>query len=121
MTFGTIPYDPYTIVDTKYELEQEDALEIKMRDQESGTGTRAAGLEMRNKVMNLLTAKPDYPLYIDWQDVPVISSSFADEFIAKLYLRLGKEKFEQLIRHTKINTLVSQLIAKAIAERVAST
>jgi anti-sigma regulatory factor (Ser/Thr protein kinase) len=121
LTFGAVPYDSYTIVDAKYELQQEDALEIKMRDQQSGTGTRAAGMEMRNKVINLLTAKPDYPLYIDWQEVSIISSSFADEFIAKLFLRLGKEKFEQLISHTHIDPLISQLIAKAIAERVAST
>ena len=41
-------------------------------------------------VLNLLMAKPDYPLYIDWQETTIIASSFADEFLGKLFVELGK-------------------------------
>lgn len=117
LTFGSVPYVPYTIIDAHYELPDEDALLIKMQEEAIGTGSRAAGREMHTKVLNILGAKPGYPLYIDWQNVSVIASSFADEFIGKLYVKQGKIKFEQTIRNIQMNALVAQLIEKAIAER----
>jgi hypothetical protein len=121
LTFGAVPYAPYNIVDAKYELEEEeDALAIRMTDQNSGTGTRAAGVEMRLKVLNLIAAKPGYRLYIDWQDLPVIASSFADEFMGKLFLKLGEEEFGLIIKHLNLKPLVRQLIEKAISERTAN-
>ena len=117
LTFGAVPYAPYNIVDAKYELEEEEALAIRMIDQNSGVGTRAAGMEMRLKVLNLIAAKPSYRLYIDWQDLPVIASSFADEFMGKLFVKMGKAEFESIIKHLHLKPLVRQLIEKAISER----
>ena len=117
LTFGAIPYTIYNIVDAKYEMEDEDALYIAMRDEEAGTGTRAAGKEMHTKVLNLMKAKPGYPIIIDWKDIDIISSSFADEFIGKLFLKIGKKAFDTYIKNTKLMPLVSQLIDKAITER----
>jgi hypothetical protein len=74
---------------------------------------------MRIKLLNLIAAKPDHPIYLDWDNVTVVASSFADEFMGKLYLRLGKEKYDKKIRHVKIQPLIIQLIEKAIAERTA--
>ncbi|MBN9383570.1 MAG: DUF4325 domain-containing protein [Chitinophagaceae bacterium] len=119
LTFGTSPYVPYTIVDAKYELPTEEALLLKMDEQSMGTGSRSAGREMRTKLLNLIAAKPGYPIYLDWGHIPVIASSFADEFIGKLYVKIGKEPFEQTIRNIEIAPLVAQLIEKAIAERAA--
>lgn len=117
LTFGAVPYKKYTIVDAKYELEEEDALALWMSDQNIGTGTRAAGKEMRLKVLNLIAAKPGYLLYIDWQGVQVIASSFADEFMGKLFLKLGKADFERIVKNVHMSLLVKQLVEKAISER----
>jgi anti-sigma regulatory factor (Ser/Thr protein kinase) len=118
LTFGKTPYVPYTIVDAHYELQEEDALLLKMEDQETGTGSRAAGREMRMKALNLIAAKPGFPLYLNWNNITIIASSFADEFLGKIFVRLGKEKFEHTIKHLEIQPLVAQLIGKAIAERM---
>ncbi len=117
LTFGAIPYTSYNIVDAKYELENEDALLVLLVEEAPGTGTRAAGKEMRIKVLNLISAKPGYHIILDWQNVSVISSSFADEFLGKLFLKLGKSTFEQVIKNANMEPLVSQLIEKAITER----
>ena len=117
LSFGSFPYTPYNVVDAQYELEHENALLICMRDENLGTGTRQAGKEMRFKLQNLMEAKPEYPIYIDWQEISVIASSFADEFMGKLFVTLGKDRFERLIRNTNLDSLVAQLISKAITER----
>jgi uncharacterized protein DUF4325 len=82
-------------------------------------GTRRAGAQLPIKVLNLLTAKPKYYLYINWDGVSVIASSFADEFLGKLVQKLGKAEFERKIRLTNMEPLVKQLVEKAISERIA--
>lgn len=120
LSFGPYPYAPYTIIDAKYEKEKEDALYIKINDQIEGAGTRIAGKELRNKVLNLMIAKPDYPLYVDWQEVTIIASSFADEFLGKLFLEIGKVRFEAVIRNVNMIDVVEHIISKAITERSAT-
>ena len=71
-------------------------------------------------MMNLLFAKPSYPIYIDWQGVNVIASSFADEFLGKMFVKLGKEKFETLIQISNVGEVVEHIIGKAITERSAT-
>jgi anti-sigma regulatory factor (Ser/Thr protein kinase) len=120
LTFGAIPYEPYTIVDQKYEMQHEDALLVNMTEQEGGTGTRAAGGEMHTMILNLMEAKPGYPVYLNWEKVEVIASSFADEFLGKLFVKLGKMKFEAVIKNIYINDVVEHIVNKAISERAAN-
>lgn len=117
LTFGAIPYTIYNIADAKYEMPDADALYIAMRDEKAGTGTRAAGKEMHTKVVNLMKAKPGYPIIINWESIEVIASSFADEFIGKLFVKIGEKEFDSYIKNTNLMPLVSQLIDKAITER----
>ena len=117
LNFSAVPYTAYNVVDAEYELKEEDALLIVMKDDKEGTSTRQAGKEMRTKVLNLMEAKSGYPIYIDWQGISVIASSFADEFMGKLFVSFGRDRFENYIRNTNLDPLVSQLIAKAITER----
>lgn len=118
LTFGTIPYTSYNIVDSEYELEDdENSLYLSIKEQQFGTGTRAAGRELHIKILNLIGAKPDYKIILDWREVSVIASSFADECLGKLFQRLGSEKFEKIIKNLNLDPLVKQIIDKAIAER----
>jgi anti-sigma regulatory factor (Ser/Thr protein kinase) len=120
LTFGPLDYTPYTIVDAKYEMENEDALYLNISEQVNGAGTRAAGKELHNKIINLIDAKPGYPIYLDWKDVTIIASSFADEFLGKLYIKLGKAKFESIIRNKNLIEVIEHIINKAITERAAT-
>ena len=115
---GRGDYIPTDIIDTKYEMDEEDSLLIKMKDETTGFGSRKSGIQIRNKINNLINAKPDYPIIIDWTGVPVISSSFADEFIGKLFLELGAMYFMATIKNKSMENLVRGLLDKAIAQRL---
>lgn len=78
---GSIPYTQINIIDTNYEMQDQDCLLVRMKDETTGFGTRSAGKQLRNKILNLLASKPSYPIYVDWEGIPVTSSSFADEFM----------------------------------------
>lgn len=119
LNFGGKAYAPLNIIDQKYEMEDNECLIIKMKEETTGAGTRSAGKQMRVKIINLIDSKPGYPIFIDWDGVPVIASSFADEFIGKLFIELGAMAFSATIRNKNMEQLIQQLLDKAISQRVA--
>ena len=111
-------YIALDVIDTKYEMEEEDCLMLIMKDETTGFGSRRSGHQIRTKVKNLLNAKPNYPIIIDWNGIPVISSSFADEFIGKLFLEMGAMTFMSLVKNKFMEPLIRGLLDKAISQRL---
>ena len=102
-----------------YETEKGDAIILKMRDGSTGFGSRAAGRQLRTKCLNLLNAEPTKPLLLDWTGVPLVSSSFADELVGKLFVTLGPLAFSARVRNLGMDAVVGGLVDKAILQRAA--
>jgi len=115
---GPVPYAPVDIIDLDYEMEDSNCLLLEMKNETSGFGTRNAGKQLRTKTINLIRSKPNYPIIIDWEGIPVISSSFADEFMGKLFVELSPLAFGALIRNKNMEELVRGLLDKAILQRL---
>jgi anti-sigma regulatory factor (Ser/Thr protein kinase) len=115
---GTRREAPSDVVDLRYAHESGD-LVIRLCDESLGFGTRHAGVELRNKAQNLLDAEPGKRLVFDWHGVPLISSSFADEAVGKLFVQLGPTTFLQRVSQKDAEPLVSSLLDRAIMQRVA--
>jgi anti-anti-sigma regulatory factor/anti-sigma regulatory factor (Ser/Thr protein kinase) len=119
LDFGRgVDYTPTDIIEMQYEMDDKDCLFLKMKNESTGYGTRRSGLQIRTKIINLITAEPTYPLIIDWDGVPVISSSFADEVIGKLFIKLGAMAFSAKIRNVGMEQLIQNLLDKAVAQRL---
>ena len=115
---GLHPYVAVNIIDLQYEMEDADCLLLKMKSETTGYGSRNSGRQLRTKTLNLITSKPEYPIIIDWTGVPVISSSFADEFMGKLFLEIGGITFSSKIRNQGMEELIKNLLDKAISQRL---
>lgn len=107
------------VIETDYETEDGKALLVRMREESAGFGSREAGLLVRTRLVNLLEAEPSKVLIIDWDGVPLVSSSFADEAIGKLFVELGPLHFASRVRNVKMEVLVYGLVNKAILQRTA--
>lgn len=119
LNFGqTHDYRPVDIIESHYEMEDRDCLELTMKNETTGYGTRKSGRQIRTKILNLLEAEPTFPLVIDWDGIPVISSSFADEVIGKLFLFLGAIRFSARIRNINMEPLIVNLLDKAVSQRL---
>lgn len=118
LNFNSRTYIPYDIIDLKYEMEDIDCLMLIMKEESTGFGSRRSGFQIRTKVINLLIAKPNYPIVINWEGVPVISSSFADELIGKLFLELGAMTFSSVVKNRNMENLIKNLLDKAVAQRL---
>lgn len=111
-------YSPSDFIENQYEVEGKNCLLLKMKNETTGFGTRIAGAQIRTKIMNLLKAEPTHTLIVDWEGIPVISSSFSDEAIGKLFLQLGAMAFSSRIRNVNMEPLIHGLLDKAVAQRL---
>lgn len=118
LQFGDKEYIPLNIIDLKYEDSEEDVLNIDVANEAIGVGTRSAGKQLRMFALNLIESKPKFPIIINWKSIEVISSSFADEFMGKLFVEIGKNRYNETIRNINMNQLIQQLLDKAITQRV---
>lgn len=82
-----------------------------------GTATRESGEFLRNDVMNTLT-RIKQKIILDFNGVKTVSSSFADEFIAKMVVRLGFIQFNQLVKLVNVNEDVKFLIERSLYMRI---
>jgi hypothetical protein len=104
-------------VELKYLSDDCRSVMLQMTDETVGFGSRRAGQQMRTKAVNLLNAEPTCALVIDWNGIQMISSSYADEFIGKLFVAMGPIAFMSKVRQINAIPLVHALIDKAILQR----
>lgn len=93
---------------------------FELKKETTGFGTRIAGERVRNKVLNYLK-RIDTPnkINLDFSEVSMISSSFADEFIGKLLVELGFFRFTKTIFLTNVSKSIESIINRSVSQRMA--
>ena len=94
---------------------------LNVADEAVGFGTRSAGESFRIKVDNLARAKPTSTIVLDWTGVPLVSSSFADEVLGKLFVEMGPLTFAGRVRSTGMEPLVRKITDRSIMQRAAQS
>jgi anti-sigma regulatory factor (Ser/Thr protein kinase) len=105
-------------IDARYGEEAED-VRLQVADESVGFGSRVAGKALRTKINNLLRAKPKSSIVLDWTGIPLVSSSFADEALGRLFVELGPLSFAARVRSTGMEKLVRQITDQTILQRAA--
>ncbi len=122
LRFRGAPHDPpYDYVERRYESDVDGEMTINLRDETPSFGSREAGKSVKVKITNLLQMNPNAVLRIDFKDVPIISSSFADEVFGRIFTELGPVGFMKLIHLENVDKTVQNLIDRAITQRVSNT
>ena len=70
--------------------------------------------------MNLI-AETKKTVILDFKDIAVMSSSFADELIAKLLLELGLFQFNNLIKLRGLDTEQQNILQRSVIQRLVDT
>ena len=118
LNFGGQQHIPVDFIETRYELPNDNILIFRMKEESGSFGSRPEGTPVRNKLNNLYKMGEGSKICIDFKDIPLISSSFADEVFGKLFVEIGPVGFIQRFEFTNIMQTVRQLIDKAIAQRM---
>jgi STAS-like domain of unknown function (DUF4325) len=118
LSFKGVKHRPIDFIETSYETNDIGDIIFKMIDESSSFGSRVSGKPVRNKLLNLLGMNTSGIISIDFEGVPLLSSSFADEAFGKLFLSIGPMKFMQRIKLVNLTGVAEGLINKAIAQRM---
>jgi hypothetical protein len=120
LKFGSEQYTPIDYVESNFELTGSNKINFVMKEQSQSFGSRPAGTSVRIKLENLYKMSGGRKISIDFNNVPLISSSFADEVFGKMFLKIGPLGFMQTFEFKRIEQTVRKLIDKAIAQRMAA-
>jgi anti-sigma regulatory factor (Ser/Thr protein kinase) len=120
LKFGGKKYKPNDFVENKYETGCDGEIYIKLLDEAESFGSRVAGTPIRTKVRNMLQMKNVQKVIVDIEGIPIVSSSFADEVFAKLFLEIGPMQFMEKIEIINAMPTITSLIDKSITQRVAT-
>jgi anti-sigma regulatory factor (Ser/Thr protein kinase) len=120
LRFGGRQHVPMDFVELKYEQHDREEVLFVMSDEATSFGSRVAGTPVRIKLMNLLRMCPGQRIVVDFSGIPLVSSSFADEALGKLFVEIGPVTFAQRFEFRNLATTVKQLIDKAISQRMSS-
>lgn len=112
--------EPFDYVESHYEDTESRQVIFRVADETSSFGSRVAGRPLKNRLSNLARMCPTQEVVIDFTDVALVSSSFADELIGKLFAEFGPMEFMTRFRLVGVSTTVQQLIDRAISQRLAN-
>lgn len=99
-------------------LQDDDILLYDVFENCEGTATREAGKLLRNDVINIIK-RTSCRVQLDFSKVKMASSSFVDEFLAKMLINLGVITFNQMLRISGMNSTVKHLSERSIYMRIA--
>lgn len=115
---ATDNHGPIDYIELNYLNEACDRTIFIVKKESTGFGNRPTGRQLRTKVTNILKAELACPIYIDWSGIPLISSSFADEFMGKLFLEMGAMIFTARVKNIGMEKLIRDLLDRAISQRL---
>ena len=78
-------------------------------------GSRRGGKRVRGMIGNLL--RENRSVTLDFKDVAVFSSGFADEVFGRLFVEMGPTAFMARVKMLNVDPTVSGLIDRAIEQR----
>lgn len=94
------------------------SIDYLVAERAQGFGTRKSGERVRNDVLNIYE-QTKTSINLDFKNINVISSSFADELVGKLVIKLGFFGFNNVIRLKNMNPLVQSILQRSVAQRMA--
>jgi anti-sigma regulatory factor (Ser/Thr protein kinase) len=98
----------------------EEGIEFVLRDLSAGFRNRAAGAALATRLRNVMIEFPQDRVVVDFAGIPVVSASFADEFLGKLAAIDGLETLLTRVTLRNMSSFVSRTVNVVIAQRLKS-
>ena len=112
---GEVHHPAYDVVERRFENDTGGIVFNVKSEARGDIGSRHGGRRIRQVIENLL--RDQATVSIDFNDVGVISSSFADEVFGRLFVSLGPRGFMRRIEIVNAAPTVEGLIDRAILQR----
>jgi len=117
LRIGGRRYEPLDYIESHFESDDTGVLLVKLSEEADSFGSRRAGNPLRAKLRNLVEMSGGRTIVVDFSDVPLVSSSFADEVFGKLFVEIGPLRFMQGIKLQGMAPTVSGFVDRAMLQR----
>lgn len=118
LRFSGKKHESIDYVELNYETDDEGNISVDLSKEPGGFGTRQAGQAVRRKLSNLAAIAGDQRIIVDFSEVSILSSSYADEVFGKLFVHMGPIEFTKKFTFYNIEPVVKGLVDRAITQRV---
>ncbi|MFW1081845.1 STAS-like domain-containing protein [Vibrio parahaemolyticus] len=117
LTINGKQFTPIDFIELGYEDPDEEQINFNVSEEANSYGTRQSGSLLRSRLLNI------YEMYtskiiINFNNLPVISSSFADEVIGKVILALGEATFRARFVVVCSDEQNNKIIQRSVAQRL---
>lgn len=117
LQFKGMSHTPIDSVELRYNEDIGGNIEFVLSKESEGFGSRIAGRAVRKKLLNLVRFVKGQ-VKIDFTDVHLVSSSYADAAFGGLFVELGAVEFSQKICFINHDEMIANLINRAISQRI---
>lgn len=117
LSFKTGSHIPLDLIDLKYENDDGD-IYFKLSEETTSIGSRQAGFEVRRKLENIMSLSNINRVAIDCSGIPLMSSSFADEFFVKLMQKFPQPEFSKKFSIYGLNETNINIINRSSNQRL---
>lgn len=118
LRFDGKSYSPVDYIETHFETDHKEKIIFRLRDETVSLGSRPAGTPVRQKLLNLSAMSGGRKIYVDFDDIAFVSSSFADEVVGKTFAEIGPLEFMQRFELRNMSPMVKQIVERAIQQRL---
>ncbi len=118
LVFSGREYIPVDYIETHFDEDKFGNINFVLKNEADGFGSRAAGEPVRRKLLNIINCLDGGRVLIDCKDIPLVSSSFADELFGKLFIEMGLVEFTTKVEFKNLDPLVKNLIDHAVLQRM---
>lgn len=118
LVFRGKKHTPVDYIELTYETHDSTDLVVPIQEHGISIRSRQAGLLFRIKLQNLFSQYQSSAIILDFGGTPVISSSFADEVLGKLFEAMGPVNFSKRIQIRNANQTVQAIIDRSILQRM---
>ena len=118
LRFGGRSYSPVDYIETHFETDHTEDMIFRIRDEAASLGSRPAGTPVRQKLLNLSAMSGGRKVYVDFDEISLVSSSFADEVVGKTFAEIGALEFMQRFELRNMSPMVKQIVERAIHQRM---
>jgi anti-sigma regulatory factor (Ser/Thr protein kinase) len=118
LVFSGRRHIPVDYIETHFNEDEDGSIRFVLKTESEGFGSRSAGEPVRRKLRNVVRALGKGRAVVDFSDIVLVSSSYADEVLGKLFVELGPVEFMNKVELKNLDPLVKGLVDRAIMQRM---
>jgi anti-sigma regulatory factor (Ser/Thr protein kinase) len=119
LTFKGRVHEPaYDYIEKEFETQNDEVLRIKLQDHVISVGSRESGKRVSNLINNLLRMSGSARVIIDFSEILMVSSSFADECFGRLIAKVGPAEFFSRVQFENTDEALRAIIDRSVMQRL---